>query len=146
MELYQFHPTRSAKVVEDLFGDYTGILQTEGYVVYNVAAKAKHAGCWEYARRKFVDCLPKGVDKTNSRATEALALIEKIFIKEKSFEDLSPDERKSRRVESIKPLLDAFWLCLKNVNPAGGIGMQKPVRYALNHRSEIELSLTQTDI
>lgn len=93
-----------------------------------------------------MDCLPKGVDKTNSRAAEALTLIEKIFIKEKSFEELSPDERKSRRAESIKPLLDAFWLCLENANPAGGTGLQKAARYALNHKSELELFLTDGHI
>lgn len=144
--LYKYHPTRSAKVVEELFGDYTGILQTDGYAAYNAAINSKHAGCWAHARRKFVDCLPKGVDKTNSKAAEALALIEEIFIEEKSFEDLKPDKRKTKRMERIKPLLDAFWLCLENANPAGGSGLQKAVSYALNHKASLELFLTDGHI
>lgn len=127
-------------------GAYTGILQTDGYVAYNAAAKAKHAGRWAHARRKFVDCLPEGVDKINSIAAETLTLMEKTFIKEKSFEDLSPDERKSRRAEDIKPLLDAVWSCLENANPAGGTGLHKAVGYALNNKRELELFLTDGHI
>ena len=144
--LYKYHPTRSAKVVDEVFGDYAGILQTDGYAAYNAASNAKHAGCWAHARRKFVDCLPKGVDINDSKAAEALKLIEEIFIIEKSFEDLEPDERKSKRMECIKPLLDAFWLCLENTNPAGGTGLKKAVDYALKHKPELELFLTDGHI
>lgn len=131
MALYQYHPTRSGKVVEDMFGDYNGILQTDGYAAYNAAAKAKHAGCWAHARRKFVDCFPKRVDKTDSKAAEALRLIELIFIKEKSFENLNPEERMTKRKECIKPILDAFGLCLENINPVGGTGLKKRLQTKL---------------
>lgn len=131
--LYQYRPTRSGKVVEEVFGDYEGILQTDGYAAYNAADKAKHAGCFAHARRKFVDCLPKDVDKTHSKAAEAFELIERIFNAEKSFSDEMPaDERKLRRNEMIKPILDAFWSCLENTNLVGGSGLKKVVTYALN--------------
>ena len=138
--LYKYHPTRSAKVVDEIFGEYTGILQTDGYAAYNTAIKAKHAGCWAHARRKFVDYIPKGVDITDSKTAEALSLIEKIFIEEKSFEKLNHEERKAKRMERIKPLLNAFWLCLENTNPAGGSGLKKDVDYALKHKPALELS------
>ena len=62
MALYQYHPTRSSAVVRDVIGDYTGYLQTDGYSAYNAAERATHIGCWAHARRKFVDCLPKGIE------------------------------------------------------------------------------------
>lgn len=111
--LYRYRPTRSKKVVEDIFGNYEGILQADGYAAYNAAEIAKHAGCCAHASRKFVDCLPKGVNEANSKTAEALEIIEKIFIKEKSFEDLNPYKRKTKHVEYIKPLLDAFGLYLE---------------------------------
>ncbi len=143
---YQYRPTRSKKVVEEIFGSYEGVLQTDGYAAYNAAEKTKHAGCWAHARRKFVDCLPKGVNETNSKAAEALEIIEKIFAEEKSFEDLKPDERKTKRMEFIKPLLDAFWLCLENINPAGGLNLEKAVNYALNNKQQLKLFLTDGHI
>ncbi|MGN0679008.1 MAG: transposase [Oscillospiraceae bacterium] len=44
MALYLYHPTRTAKVVEDVLGDYTGYLQADGYSAYNVVVNAKWLG------------------------------------------------------------------------------------------------------
>ena len=78
MSLYLYHPTRSAKVVEDNLGSYTGYLQTDGYAGYNAAANAVRLGCWSHARRKWVECLPKGIDNINSKAAQALEQVEQI--------------------------------------------------------------------
>lgn len=52
ISLYLYRTTRSAKVVEDNLGSYTGHLQTDGYAGYNAAANAVRLGCWSHARRK----------------------------------------------------------------------------------------------
>lgn len=66
MSLYLYHPTRSAKVVEDNLGSYSGYLQTDGYTAYNAAVNAIRLGCWSHARRKWVECLPNVIEKPNS--------------------------------------------------------------------------------
>ena len=67
MALYYHHATRSGKVVEKIPGDYSKYLQTDGCASYNAAVKAIHIGCWAHARRKWTDCLPKGIDDKNSK-------------------------------------------------------------------------------
>lgn len=52
MSLYYYRPTRSAKVVTEILGDYKGYLQTDGYSAYNAAEKAIRVGCWAHAKRK----------------------------------------------------------------------------------------------
>jgi len=79
MALYYHHATRSAKVVKQILGEYTGFLQTDGCASYNAAVKATHVGCWTHAKRKWAECLPKGIDDKNSKAVQALELIERIF-------------------------------------------------------------------
>ena len=88
MSLYLYHPTRSAKVVEDVLGGYSGYLQTDGYSAYNAAVNAMKLGCWSHARRKWVECLPKGIEDKNSKAAQALEMVEQIFAEEKRLEGL----------------------------------------------------------
>ena len=73
MVLYLYDPTRSAKVVEEVLGGYSGYLQTDGYAAYNAAVNATRLGCWSHARRKWVECLSKGIEDKNSKAAQALA-------------------------------------------------------------------------
>ena len=93
MALYYHHATRSAKVVKQILGEYTGFLQTDGCASYNAALKATHVGCWTHAKRKWAGCLPKGIDDKNSKAVQALELIEQIFAADKGFEAMPENER-----------------------------------------------------
>ena len=68
MSLYFHHATKSGQVVKDILGDYSGYLQTDGNSSYNFAVKAVRIGCWAHARRKFTDCLSKGVKSEDTRA------------------------------------------------------------------------------
>lgn len=83
MALYLYYPTRSEKVVEQVLGKYAGYLQTDGYATYNAAVNATRLGCWSHARRKWVECLPKGIEDKNSKAAQALELVEQIFAEDK---------------------------------------------------------------
>ena len=105
MSLYLYHPTRSAKVVEDNLGSYSDYLQTDGYSAYNAAVNAIRLGCWSHSRRKWIECLPKGIDNKNSKAAQALELVEQIFAEDKRLEGLPINEIYDKRLERIKPIL-----------------------------------------
>lgn len=56
--LYQYHPTRSGKVVHDMLDDYLGYVQSDGYSGYDQLSQKQgiiHLGCLIHARRKFVE-------------------------------------------------------------------------------------------
>ena len=139
MAVYYYHPTRAGKVVTDILGDYGGFLQTDGYAAYNAAEKSQHVGCWSHARRKFVDCLPKGVKRDNSKSAEALELIGQMFSIENEIENDSPDERIKMRQEKTIPLLNAYWSCLEDIHPVGGSALEKAVNYSLNRKAVLSI-------
>jgi len=134
MSLYYYHATRSAKVVEKLLGKYDGYLQTDGCASYNAAIHAIRIGCWAHARRKWTECLPKGIDDKNSKSAQALELIEQIFATDKGFEGIPENELQEKRTEMLKPLLDEYWGLLASIDAPTGSNIYKAVQYSVNHR------------
>lgn len=138
MSLYKYHPTRSAKVVEEMLGNYSGFLQTDGYSAYNSATKATGIGCWAHARRKWVECLPKGIVDKNSKAAQAFELIEQLFSIQKGFESMPSTEIYNARLKKAKAVLDDYWLLLESIDAPGGSNLAKAVAYSLNQKSQLE--------
>ena len=141
MALYLYYPTRSAKVVEEVLGKYDGYLQTDGYAAYNAAVNAIRLGCWSHARRKWVECLPKGIEDKNSKAAQALELVEQIFSEDKRLEGLPEDEVYEQRLKYTKPLLERYWELLGSISAVGGSNLDKAVNYSLNNKKELEAFL-----
>ena len=137
MALYYHHATRSAKVVEQILGDYSGYLQTDGCPSYNAAVRATHIGCWAHARRKWVECLPKGIDDKNSKSAQALELIEQIFAADRGFEAMPTDEIYAKRQEILKPLLDEYWKLLETIDAPKGSNLYKAVVYSVNQKETL---------
>nr|WP_302597386.1 transposase [uncultured Cellulosilyticum sp.] len=57
---------------------------------------------------------------------------------ERELVDLSPEERKIKRLELEKPVLEAFWCWLDTLNPLKGSRLGKAVTYAKNQRKYME--------
>lgn len=68
------HGSRAQKVALQLFKDYQGVIQSDGYAVYDIYENKKGVlpiGCWAHARRKFEEALTED----NARASYALEQI-----------------------------------------------------------------------
>ena len=141
MALYLYHPTRSAKVVKEVLGNYSGYLQTDGYTAYSAAEKAIRVGCWAHARRKWIECLPKGIEDKNSKAAQALELVEQIFAEDKRLVGLPSNEIYEQRLIILKPILDEYWQLLESIDAPGGSNLDKAKNYSLNNRKELEAFL-----
>jgi len=129
------HGSRAQKVALQLFKDYQGVIQTDGYAVYDMYENKKGVlpiGCWAHARRKFEEALSE--DKV--RASYALEQIGLLYDVERRAdqENLSFDERAELRSRLSYPIMVVFekWLYneLPNVLPKGRIG--KAIRYTYN--------------
>lgn len=142
---YQFEPTRSGKVAEELVKDYEGAVVTDGYAGYNALRKSdkiRVGQCWAHARREFFERL----DDFPLECEEALDFIDNIFHLEsqaRSFDEL----RELRRTE-IKSVAEDFhrWLLQNENKYLAGDGLSKAIRYCLKLWAELTLFLRDLSV
>src|SRR5574344_2623697 len=79
--LFEYDPSRAGSVPVRLLDGFSGILQADGYSGYSQVCKESgltRIGCWDHARRKFIEATRaapkgKGKDKGKSKASTGLA-------------------------------------------------------------------------
>ena len=127
--------SRAQKVALQLFKDYQGVIQSDGYAVYDIYENKKGVlpiGCWAHARRKFEEAL-KEDDARASYALEQIGLLYDVE-RQADQENLSYDQRADLRTRLAYPIMVAFekWLVQEypNVLPRGRIG--KAIKYTYN--------------
>ncbi|MCU4166725.1 IS66 family transposase [Carboxylicivirga caseinilyticus] len=127
--------SRAQKVALQLFKDYQGAIQTDGYAVYDIYENKKGVlpiGCWAHARRKFEEALKED----EARASYALEQIGLLYDVERQAdqEDLSYEQRADLRTRLAYPIMVVFekWLSQEypKVLPKGRIG--KAIKYTYN--------------
>ncbi len=121
--LYEYQKTRNASHPREFLKDFNGVCVTDGYQVYHTIEGEREdlriAGCWSHARRRFdeaVKALPKAKQK-DSRAYLALTMIQAIYREEKLLKDLPAEERRNRRQLSVKPLVEAYFVWVRENLP-----------------------------
>lgn len=152
--------SRAQKVALHLFKDFQGVIQTDGYAVYDIYENKKGVlpiGCWAHARRKFEEALAE--DK--ARASYALEQIGLLYDVERQADQqqLSFEERSGLRSRLAYPIMVAFEKWLVNeypkVLPKGRIGkaiyytykiFHKLTRYHLDGRLKMDNNLGENAI
>jgi len=133
------HGSRAQKVALYLFKDYQGVIQTDGYAVYDMYENKKgvlHIGCWAHCRRRFDEALKE--DK--ARATYALEQIGLLYDVERRAdqENLTFEERADLRTRLSYPIMVAFEKWMVNeypkVLPRGRIGQAIKYTYGIYHK------------
>jgi transposase len=109
---FHFATGRGAKEIRPLLKGYTGVLQSDGYSVYESLYNGKdafdpkqvlHVGCWAHARREFWKAVQVG---QSEKAGEVVALIQKLYRIEKVAKNLNHADRVAMRQIQAKPVLD----------------------------------------
>jgi hypothetical protein len=99
------------------------------------------AGCWAHARRQFVEALDalSPMARKKTAAAEGLAFCNKLYAIEHDLKDLSPEERKARRLERSVPILQEFktWLSAKSIAVAPRVKTGEAIRYCNNQWSKL---------
>jgi len=133
------HGSRAQKVALHLFKDYQGVIQTDGYAVYDMYENKKgvlHIGCWAHCRRRYEEALKE--DK--ARASYALEQISLLYDVERRAdqEQLSYEERADLRSRLSYPIMVAFEKWMVNeypkVLPRGRIGQAIKYTYGIYHK------------
>ena len=123
--LYEYAPGRGQEYPRKFLKGFHGYLQTDGYSGYNAVEDVIHVGCWAHARRRFDEALralPKG--KRSPTAEQGAAYCSQLFKLEEEYKDLTPEERKKKRLEQEKPVLDAMlaWANTRTAAPKSALG------------------------
>lgn len=117
--LYDYQQTRNTSHPREFLKDFKGVCVTDGYQVYHTLEKEREdltiAGCWAHARRRYdeaIKALPEK-DQKSCLAYLALKQIQAIYREEKRLSELSPEERLKLRQVSVKPLVEAYFVWIK---------------------------------
>ena len=138
--LYDYQPSRNGDHAVTFLKDFKGYVHSDGYSGYNKLSNITRCGCRAHLRRKFVEAIQNKKD-ANAPLTSAKIgrdYCNQLFKIEESLKDLSPEERKRKRLELEKPVLDAFWCWLESLNVLKGSALGKAVTYARNQRPYME--------
>jgi transposase len=139
--LYDYQPDRKTKRPVDFLKEFKGYLHTDGYEAYHsLGSGITVIGCWAHARRKFDEALKSlpEKDREGSNALLGKRHIDKLFMLEREFADMTPQERYKKRLEFSKPALEAFyaWLTSLSVLPKSGVGVAR--HYVLSQRKYLD--------
>lgn len=146
--LFDFQQSRGRDGPAAILRDFGGILQTDGYAVYQSLEKSpdhhfRRAGCMAHARRKFVEARDCG-DKA---AAEALALFQRLYLVEKNLKEIAAEERTAHRRKHAGPVLDELhaWL-LGRLSALPGSATGKAIDYTLDNWRELTVYLEDARI
>jgi len=134
LAVFDYQTSRGREGPKAFLKNYSGNLQTDGYVAYNDLSNKNISlmACMAHARRKFDQA--KGNDP--DRAETALKLFQKLYATERKAREAEMDHEQTRllRLEEAQPVLSELksWLDeeILKVTPAGGIG--RAIAYTLN--------------
>ena len=138
--LYDYQPSRNGDHAVTFLKDFKGYVHSDGYAGYNKLTDIIRCGCWAHVRRKFVEAIPskKGSTATLTNAEIGRDYCNRLFQIEESLKDLSSEERKQKRLELEKPILDEFWKWLESLQVLKGSALGRAVTYAQNQKPYLE--------
>lgn len=104
--------SRGGENARKLLKDFNGYLITDAYAGYDTVPDIKRALCWSHARRYLIESIPldsKGKEIPGSKGAEGREYINLLFKVEEEIKNLPYEEKKQKRQDASKPILDAFW-------------------------------------
>lgn len=145
---FHYSRTRSQKIALELIDGFKGYLTTDAYAAYSNMhlEDVKNNFCWSHLRRYYVDSIPldnSGKEIPGSKGAEGREYVNLLFKLEGEMSDLIYNERKAKRQEASRALLDAFWSWVENTIsiPTTNEKLTKALNYSLNNKKELEMFL-----
>lgn len=104
--------SRSGENARKLLKSFDGYLITDAYSGYDTVPDIKRSLCWSHVRRYFIESIPldtKGKEIPGSKGAEGREYVNLLFKVEDEIKDLPYEEKKQKRQDTSRPILDAFW-------------------------------------
>ena len=137
---FEFSLSRSGDVPKNRLIDFSGIMQTDGYSGYNYFRKCKEVinlGCWDHARRKFVEAVKVANSNANGLAGKFIKLMGLLYKVEAEHKESSIDERYAARQEKSVPALNEIFELAKSSRALPQSLLGKAIGYLLNNEPEL---------
>ena len=137
--IFDYQPSRKGECASRFLDGYRDYFVSDGYPGYNRAGDTGiRCGCWIHARRKFIEASPDKKMLTPGKAKTGFDFCEEILLEEKKLKNLNPEERKKKRNEKIKPIIDRFYLWCDQVEPRGATSkFPEALTYARNQKEPL---------
>lgn len=124
--------SRARAVASDIFRDFRGALQSDGYNVYDIFENhpgITTIGCWAHARRKFEQAL----DNDPPRASFALSIIQRMYDIERECRqhNLNPQQVYIIRQQRARPLTEELHRWLMENRSDKRAAIDKAISYTL---------------
>ena len=138
--IFDYKSSRSGAHPQDYLNGFHGFLHTDGYGGYEKVDGIVRCGCWAHLRRKFVEAMPPGAEKLITPCTAEIGkgYCDQLFKLEKEFAEFSYEERRNKRLEKEKPILEAFWCWLETITALKNSKLNKAITYAWNQKKYLE--------
>ena len=143
---FEYQPDRKGCRAADFLKEFRGCLVTDGYSGYEQVLHVTRCGCWAHMRRKWREAMPKGATVQTSQAAVGYNYCNKLFALEKKFSGLNDTDRKHARQAEAEPLLEAYWLWLKTLDPVPGSKLEDAVIYANNQKQYLCVFLEHGEV
>ena len=134
------------RIHEKLLDSYKGILITDAYAGYKKVPDIKRALCWSHARRYLADSIPldeKGKEIPGSKGAEGREYIDLLFKVENEIKDLPYEEKKQKRQDASRSILDAFWSWVEETSAMHTVNekLTQALGYCQNQKKYLETFL-----
>lgn len=141
IRIFDYRSSRSGINPQEFLQEFEGFLHTDAYAGYNKVTNVTRCMCWAHLRRKFVDAIPKKTENpSETLAGQGVEYCNQLFEIEKQLVDLTSNERKIKRLELEKPVLEAFWSWVDSTLNSGTVlpkgKLITAINYARNHKQE----------
>lgn len=143
---FYYSRTRSGDIAKQLLSGFHGYLTTDAYAGYEKAENIKRNLCWAHVRRYFIESIPldnKGREIPGSKGAEGREFINLLFKLEDEMKELSYEEKKEKRQEASRAILDAFWSWVEETSALSTTNeyLTKALTYAKNQKKYLETFL-----
>ncbi len=130
--LFDYQATRGGFHAAEYLTGFSGYLHTDGYAGYEKVQNITRCGCWAHLRRYFVEAIPPKPSQNGELSNGEIGrdYCNKLFSIEKSLAELDPEERKIKRLELEKSVLEAFWCWVNKLQLLNGSRLGKAVTYS----------------
>ena len=138
--------SRGGENARKLLKDFNGYLITDAYAGYDTVPDIKRALCWSHARRYLIESIPldsQGKEIPGSKGAEGREYINLLFKVEEEIKNLPYEEKKQKRQDASKPILDAFWTWVEKTSAMYTTNekLTQALGYCQNQRKSLETFL-----
>ena len=143
---FYYSRSRGGDNARKLLRDFKGYLITDAYAGYEKVPDAKRSLCWSHSRRYFIESIPldtKGKEIPGSKGAEGREYINLLFKVEDEIKDLPYEEKKQKRQDASRPILDAFWSWVEETSAMHTTNekLTQALGYCKNQRKYLETFL-----